>query len=163
MKKKLIIHIWSHKTATTFIQGSLKVNKDALLKMGVLYPETGQIYEAHFLLGWEARDAAANEAPDGNLTLWQDLVTEIQNSPAHTAIISSEEFNIIVPPARIAFLKTYFDVKIIYYLRSPDSFVESFYNQLVKDFRTRETRTINTYVAEEELWQRKYRRADLCA
>lgn len=151
-KKKLFIHIGSHKTATTFIQGSLKTNQDTLLKMGVLYPETGQIYDAHFLLGWEARDAAARSAPDESLALWHDLIEEIQNSAAETAIISSEEFNVIVQPTQIAFLKTHFDVKIIHYIRSPDSFVESFYNQVIKDFRTRETRTINTYVAEEELW-----------
>ncbi|PQO21817.1 hypothetical protein C2I36_16330 [Rhodobacteraceae bacterium WD3A24] len=38
------------------------------------------------------------------------------------------------------------------YLRSPDSYMESFYNQFVKDFGIRESRTIEGYIAEQPLF-----------
>lgn len=150
-KKRLILHIGSHKTATTFIQGSLAKNTAILSQLGILYPESGKIYDAHFKLCWKLRNQEFANTPLTNIPDWAELIAEIQASPAMTAIVSAEEFGLSINPQRLAPLMDIFDVQIVYYLRSPESFMESFYNQFVKDFITRETRTINTYLAEERV------------
>lgn len=151
LKKRLIVHIGSHKTATTHIQSVLSRSTEALSGVSILYPTAGQIYEAHFELGWALRRSELEGTPLADLPEWAALIDEIQKSDAQIAIISSEEFGIGVDPARMAPLKDYFDITIVSYLRSPDSYMQSFYNQFVKDFETRETRTINTYMIENGL------------
>ncbi|QDL94699.1 hypothetical protein FDP22_22745 (plasmid) [Paroceanicella profunda] len=150
-RKRLVLHIGSHKTATTFIQGSLVKNQDVLKSHGIIYPRAGQIYDAHFRLCWELRDPKFADLPLTEIGEWARLIEEIQSSPATTAIVSSEEFGLLIAPERLAPLRELFDIQVIYYLRSPDAHLESFYNQFVKDFGTRETRTINHYLAEERL------------
>jgi len=44
-------------------------------------------------------------------------------------LISSEDFEWYVDPSRISVLKEKFNVFIIYYIRMPVSYLESYYNQ----------------------------------
>jgi hypothetical protein len=81
---------------------------------------------------------------------WAAVLAEIDASSMPMALISSEDFS-WADPQRLSVLADRFDVQVIFYLRSPDSHLESYYNQLVKDFVTREARTIETYVVEEAL------------
>lgn len=155
-RKKLVLHIGSHKTATTLIQSTLAHNAAVLDQLSVLYPQSGRIYEAHFRLCW-----ALKEKPDAHIEdidEWAALIDEIKASPAQMAVISSEEFGLFVSPERLEPLKNHFDVSIVAYLRSPDNYLQSFYNQFVKDFGTRETRPLNTYIAEETLFFLESRR-----
>ncbi len=151
MKKRLFLHIGSHKTATTFLQNSFANNGAALTGLGVLYPQSGLIYQAHFKLSGELRDRALAGRPLDRLPEWAALLAEIDASHLPIVLISSEDF-CWADPQRLSILSERFDVQIVFYLRSPDSHMESYYNQLVKDFVTRETRTIETYVAEEALF-----------
>lgn len=151
MKKRLFLHIGSHKTATTFLQNSFANNSAALAEIGVLYPRSGMIYQAHFKLSGELRDRALNARSLELLPEWAAAMAEIDASPLPMALISSEEFGWGLDPQRLAVLTDRYDVQVIFYLRSPDSYMESFYNQFVKDFITREARTIETYIAEEAL------------
>lgn len=151
-RKTLFLHIGSHKTATTFLQNSLAANPGILEGLGLLYPQTGRIWDAHFKLCWELKDPALQDRPLERLPLWSQLLAEIAASPHPVAVLSSEEFGLGLDPSRLEALKAHHDVRVIFYLRSPDSYLESFYNQFVKDFGTRETRTIETYVAEEGLF-----------
>ena len=151
-RKRLFLHIGAHKTATTFLQSSLANNAPALDELGILYPQTGRIYEAHFRLCWELKDPALLGQPLEALPLWAGLLEELAASPRPVAVLSSEEFGLGLDPTRLEALKAHHDVQVIFYLRSPDSYMESFYNQFVKDFGTREPRRIETYVAEEGLF-----------
>lgn len=151
-RKTLFLHIGSHKTATTFLQNALATNPAVLQQLGLLYPQAGRIWEAHFRLCWELKDPALHDRPLERLPLWSELLAELDAAPQPVAVISSEEFGLGLDPARLAALKAHHDVRVIFYLRSPDSYMESFYNQFVKDFGTRETRTIETYMAEEGLF-----------
>ena len=151
MRKRLFLHIGSHKTATTFLQNSFANNPVALAELGILFPRSGMIYQAHFKLSGELRDRSLTDRPLETLPEWVAALAEIDASALPTALLSSEEFGWGLDPQRLAVLSERYDVQIIFYLRSPDSYMESFYNQFVKDFITRETRTIETYVAEEPL------------
>lgn len=150
MKRNLFLHIGSHKTATTFLQNSFANNTVVLAGLGILYPQSGLIHQAHFKLSGELRDRTLVERPLEMLPEWSALFAEIDASPLPNVLISSEDFS-WADPQRLSILSQRFDVRIVFYLRSPDSHLESYYNQLVKDFVTRETRTIETYVAEEAL------------
>lgn len=151
-RKRLFLHIGSHKTATTFLQSSLAGNPAALDRLGILYPQAGQIYEAHFRLCWDLKDPELQDRPLEALPHWAQLLEELAAAPQPVAVLSAEEFGLALDPTRLEALKAHHDVQVIFYLRSPDSYMESFYNQFVKDFGTRETRTIETYVAEEGLF-----------
>lgn len=151
-RKQLWLHIGAHKTATTYLQNSLARNPEALKALGVLYPRSGQIHEAHFRLCWEIKDPALRDQPLEALPSWALLLEEIAASPHPVVVLSAEEFGLGLDPTRLEALKADHDVRVIFYLRSPDSYMESFYNQFVKDFETREARTIETHVAEEGLF-----------
>lgn len=150
--KKLYLHIGSHKTATTFLQSSFAQNRPILNELGILYPDAGRIYEAHFKLTWALKDPTRKLLPLGELVEWAALFEEIDAAPQDVIVISSEEFSFgHRNEPRLAALADRYDVRVIYYLRSTDSYLESFYNQNVKDFGTRETRRIETFMGESEL------------
>lgn len=151
MRKKLYLHIGSHKTATTYLQSSFAKNANLLADLGILYPKSGQAYQAHFVLTGELRDESRIATPLESLPSWAALLEEIAASSLPACLLSSEDFGWGVDPSRLSILAEKFDICVIFYLRSPEGHLESFYNQLVKDFGTRETRTIETYVAEEQL------------
>jgi len=152
MKKSLFLHIGSHKTATTFIQSSLARNGPLLKDLGILYPKAGRIHQAHFKLCWALRDPANSSAALEDIEDWAALFEEIDAAPQQVVVLSSEEFGLAIDPRRLERLADRYDVSVIHYLRSPDSYLESFYNQVVKDFGTRESRTIESYITEEPLF-----------
>ncbi|MDT8853527.1 hypothetical protein RNZ50_00465 [Paracoccaceae bacterium Fryx2] len=152
MKKRLFLHIGAHKTATTFLQSSLARNAAALDDLGILYPQSGRIYQAHFRLSWDLRNPGLKDRPLEALEHWAALFAEIDAAPQPVVVLSCEEFGLGLDPARLAVLATRYEVAVIFYLRSPDSYLESFYNQFVKDFENREARTLEQYMAEETLF-----------
>lgn len=151
MKKRLVLHIGSHKTATTYLQGSFAASPKAMAELGVLYPITGRIYGGHFKLCWALKDRDLAEQKLEDFAIWADLFAEIDASPHQIVLLSAEAFGWGMDPARLSVLSRRYDVQVIFYLRSPDSHLESFYNQIVKDFGTRETRTLDHYMTEEPL------------
>lgn len=149
MKKRLFLHIGSHKTATTFLQNSLTRNAGTLRDLGLLYPKAGRIHGAHFKLCWALKAPETKDSALEALDDWAALFEEIDAAPEEVIVLSSEEFGLAIDPYRLAPLAERYDVAVIFYLRSPDSYMESFYNQVVKDFGTRESRSIETYLAEQ--------------
>ena len=152
MKKRLVIHIGSHKTATTFLQNTFAINLPVLDELGILYPKAGRIYGAHHQLAWSLRkpETASNDLL--SLDHWPDLVEEIDRSDHDLVIISTEDFEWIGDISRLTELSLRYDVIVVFYLRSSDSYLESYYNQLVKDFSSRESRTIEQYITESSLF-----------
>ena len=152
MKKKLTVHIGSHKTATTFLQNSFSINQPILDQLGILYPKAGRIYGAHHQLAWSVRKQETQGEALLSLDHWPAFLAEAVASPHEQVVISSEDFEWIGNVERLAALSEWFDVSVVFYLRSSDSYLESYYNQLVKDFGTRETRTLDEYVTESSLF-----------
>lgn len=152
MRKRLFLHIGAHKTATTFLQSTFARSGDVLDDLGILYPQAGRIWQAHFKLCWDLKDASLKDRPLEALDHWATLIEEIDASPHEVVVVSSEEFGLGLDPTRLAVLSVRYDVAVIFYLRSPESYLESFYNQFVKDFDNRETRTLEGYVFEETLF-----------
>jgi len=151
MKKRLIFHIGSHKTATTFLQSSFANSAQTLSAMALLYPQSGRVHDGHFKLCWDLKNPDLASAALDNLPSWAALMTEIDASPLQPVLISAETLGWSTDVTRLSVLADRYDVSVVFYLRSPDSHLESFYNQIVKDFATREDRCLETFVTEEPL------------
>ena len=150
--KKLALHIGSHKTATTYLQNVFSRNADLLAAHDVLYPVNGQVYEAHHRLAWSLKDEENSDHHLEDIPVWQEVIEEIERSNCSTAVLSTEDFEWNRNIEKLASLAKRFKIQVVFYFRSPESYLESFYNQLVKDFPSREVRTIEQYVCEESLF-----------
>lgn len=135
MKPKLFIHIGTHKTASTVIQNALDVNRNALRAAGLLYPSTrrGSFPELpkHDRL-FETLIDPAPAAFDAEFAAFMD---EFEASGCTAMIISEEALS---EPHFDRFMKLrrfadHFDMRVICYLRRPDFFIESLWNQRCKE------------------------------
>ena len=88
---RLIIHIGLHKTGTTSFQNFLHLNRDALLKAGVLYPEMGE-HESHWVI--------PNQIVRNNWNYVEDYMktslTNAKKANIKTVFISSEDFELFL-------------------------------------------------------------------
>jgi len=91
MLDRVILHIGTHKTGTTAIQGSLGEASDALLSRGVLYPRSGRRGVGHVEL---ARLAEHPGEMPGGREGEQELLEEIRAASPSTLVLSAER-----PPA----------------------------------------------------------------
>ncbi len=141
--KKLYIHIGLPKTATSSIQSFLFKNSHLLSKHGYHYVSTGLNNElqCHHDLIWKTGlhcgpDYVQKDIQKYRNTTFQELTAEHQQCSDKHLIISSElltfldEFNKLTPILSI-FKKR--DIKFIVNLRRQDTFLESLYQQVVKD------------------------------
>lgn len=137
MKKKLYIHIGRPKVGSSAIQHFLFMNRDYLLnKNKMLYPKTGVLQKAShrlalvFLPGF--MDASSVKKNIDCNDIYDELVDEIENSGAASAVISSENFYFVEPHKLALSLQNRFDVKIICYVRRQDEVLVSSFVQEIK-------------------------------
>ncbi|MBE9166058.1 sulfotransferase domain-containing protein [Pleurocapsales cyanobacterium LEGE 06147] len=137
--QRLILHIGTHKTGTTFIQRFLASVQEQLLSEGILYPTagrpkaTGTHQYGHHLLGWSATKMKSFGFVKRKQD-WLDVLEEIHTVKAKTTVISSEAFG-SCSQEQIIQLREYFadfDVKVIIYLRNQFDFMISWYKECVK-------------------------------
>lgn len=145
-RRRLFLHIGTHKTGTTSIQVALTRARDELATRGICYPNSGVSVTAQF--GQHALAWAAVERPthlprldpregafdaDHKARLWERLRVEIESSGAHTAVISSEEFDVLSREEILAVgreLEMY-DVTPVLFLRNIADLLESSYRTSV--------------------------------
>ena len=148
---KLLLHIGSHKTASTSIQHFCALNRDLLKSYGCLYPKNkDSAYVFNFL-------AAQLAFGKGDLTkrYLQEVRTKAEREKCHTVIISAESFYAMTwffldiqgkqyegdywqNEARLIkelskCCEGYDEVGVVCYLRPQDDYAASLYNQFVKN------------------------------
>lgn len=143
----LILHIGHFKTGTTALQVFLSRNRDVLAHQGLVYCDLLARNGKHSALAYAIlRDAGVRtllhgfDHPDDAPTLWAGVFSAARALPDGQALlVSSEEFMRIGGfPAAIKRLRTVFAaapdvrVRVIAYLRRPQSHLQSWHNQLVK-------------------------------
>lgn len=142
-QKRIFLHIGTHKTATTTIQAGCIENHASLLESGWLYPATGiflyghhniawEFLTDHHPLSWNQIEAWAQFRP--KLGGMNDLLAEINASPAQNVILSSENFDQF-PTQCIHSLRdslTDYQVEIVVFLREQGAFLQSAWAQFVK-------------------------------
>lgn len=141
-RRRIFLHIGTHKTATTTIQKGCCDHRAALLEAGWLYPTTGMYIYGQHNVAWEM--CSGHPQPWNHVNYWvryrpewggmQQLLDEIENSTAPNVIISSEDFDGL-QTERIFQLRDRlkdFQVEVIVYLREQASFLQSAWAQFVK-------------------------------
>jgi hypothetical protein len=133
-KPEIFIHIGTHKTGTTSLQYFLHLNRDLLLKSGILYPKTGvpdkhNLYGQH-QLAWVLLEDKLYWDDD----IWFRLKEECEKKRPGKIIISSEGFENLEQPGieRLKEMLHSDNIKIIFYLRSYLGFMKSLYFEVMK-------------------------------
>jgi hypothetical protein len=135
------IHIGLPKTATTTIQYFLTIHREALLKRGVLYPQSIAISDGHSELHRTLSVALEPERVPwldglrrqwGNADVIASLLEETLRSKPKVVILSAESLSFMLKPEALKQALAPYPVRILVYLRRQDSFLASFYNQLIK-------------------------------
>lgn len=151
----LYLHIGFHKTGTTAIQNYLWKYRNRLKARGICYPAvalsgTTHAKLANVLKGDAFRSALGKmralpephefdpygiESDENAKSLYSELSKVIKRNKCHTTVISSECFLEWIEPAAVAqqFLSLGLEVKVVVYLRRQDLWIESVFNQVVKD------------------------------
>lgn len=144
-KPRLILHIGSQRAGSSSLQRSLRDARDALLGAGILYAslERGSHPFKHLSVSRAAlsSDAAVQQAER------DALLAEFNASGAHTLILSEESLW-GADHACLSFfapLKAHFQLDVVAFLRRPDFYIESLYNQALRAVRDGEQRPIDQY------------------
>jgi hypothetical protein len=136
MKKRIVLHIGTHKTGTTSIQKALYLGREALAAAGVLYPTTDfdRGVRQKLRKQGEMSAVARRGRPRAVERERSALVSEFEASDAHTMIISEEGLSGPNPHCAEFFapLAVDYQLDVVCYLRRQDLFVESFFNQIIK-------------------------------
>lgn len=160
----IYLHIGFHKTGTTAIQNFLAANVDKLAKQDCLIPTTGRAGSTHAHLANSLKRVSINADADA---LYAKLAKEIAKARKSKVIISSECFMEEIPPQKIKkqFDDVDADIKIVVYVRRQDSWLQSLYNEVVRDPSRRYTgdimhmREVRNDVADYSSVLRKWERA----
>jgi len=159
MLRQVVFHIGQPKTGTSYIQSHLAQNRNKLREFGIYYPVTissnkklYKTFESHHLLtyslaGWEPFNLFSPEL------FMSDTKSICKKENMHTMLLSAE--NVYWLPTSVLLtestsddefwdkkesyinsIKKYlkdFDVKIVLYIRRQDQWLESWYNQQIKN------------------------------
>jgi len=136
---RLILHIGTHKTASTMIQNTLFKNRDLLATHGVIYPALGKHTGHHgLLMDWLALPAAY-QLPKGGLGTLRTLAAEYVETDK-TLFLSSEEFSRgggTSGRVDMAELRTIFEgfdsVSVLCLLREQWQFLQSVYLEIARN------------------------------
>ena len=146
MKKTIYLHIGTHKTATTWLQNIFINNIDVLHNNDLYYPT---LAGKHHRLAALATTCSRRKSQLANEEHWVKLKNEICDCKQSNILISSENFEFNVAPGQIReYLGNDFSFKIIVYLRRQDDYIESFYQQQIRDFKPVRSESIEDYIKE---------------
>lgn len=135
---RLVLHVGTHKTASTSIQKSFFANRELLAKHGLIYPNIGRTDGHHGLVTDWINLAPVYHLPGGSVAAWKKMARETAEGD-HTVFLSSEEFSRGHPQARMdlkeirSWLGSYDEIKVICVLRDQVSFLQSVYLEISKN------------------------------
>ncbi len=130
---RLILHAGMHKTGSSFLQNTLRSNREALLAAGVLYPEAG-LHQDSPQAGYRHLGLRRSLDQEGPVSLAMSrLREEVAEHGCHTVIVSYEGF--FTPETNTEDLRAAlddFDVTVLLFLRHPVDYIESKYREWVR-------------------------------
>jgi hypothetical protein len=137
-RKKIIVHIGTHKTGSTSIQNALRRQERMLRKCGILVPLSGTLgrLSGHHNIAWEMRRDPLFTPGCGGV---DDLILELGAARESVAVISSEDFEYLVKyPKELGMfnekiVNAGYDPLYLVFFRDPSAYLESLFHQLKKD------------------------------
>lgn len=126
--KKVYLHVGSHKTGTTSIQKSCRLNKELLKQQGVDYFTKGRggVELSQRFLGHWLNKGKVITPHESNVTIedLDELVSLIEQTDCEKVIISDENLSWIFDEAEIEKIsqkfKSSFDFYVVFYIRRQD-------------------------------------------
>ena len=141
--RRLIIHAGTHKTASTYIQARLHLNRDLLLSQRITYRFPSSESTTFKSLTKAISDDAWSR--------WDDYLSSFDQSP-NDVLISAEQFSsrlcdpkVIARLRRVASTHGY-ELSIVIFIRSQLDYINSRYAYSLKRFY--HTQTFETYITE---------------
>lgn len=137
MQKRIFIHIGTHKTGSTSIQGFLAQQSERLRAGGIFTSKIGAYNKTggNHNVAWELCDHFSFDPKFGGVA---DLLNELSASDLPTAVISSEDFEYLalVPDRMRSFdaqlTELGYDTHYLVYFRNFASYAKSLYLELNK-------------------------------
>ncbi len=132
-KPRIVVHIGTTKTGTTFLQNLMEQNRPALLRAGVWYPEVGLFWQA----GRPHKQAGHSEftpaAVHGRPALRDHIEAGLAHMRGriHTVVLSSEAFFLHDRAPEIASYFDGYEVEMVVYLRRQDEWANAQYCEFV--------------------------------
>lgn len=143
-RPRLVLHIGTHKTGTSALQQSLADARPDLLAHGVLYADTQRPPFPHLPQHCSVYHAAVAGDAQAQALERKTLCDEFAASGAHTLLLSEEGLS--TPSDKVtqffAPLASDFDTHVVCFLRRQDLFVESLFNQFVREKARHESRPL---------------------
>ncbi|MDT8853541.1 hypothetical protein RNZ50_00540 [Paracoccaceae bacterium Fryx2] len=152
-KKTLLLHVGTHKTATTTLQALMAQNRAGLAAKGFCYPATDRPphpeHPKHNSLF-----AALLKGGDAFTAERDLLLREFDRSGCDTLVLSGEGLSSPAVRrsgllAQMTAFQPDFDIRVICVLRRQDSFIESLWNQYAKSANT--TKHITDFITEPKI------------
>lgn len=159
-----IVHIGTHKTATTSLQAALYANRESLSRQGLVYPDLTR-WSMRQWAGHHMLAKALADDPQTGAALTKEIVADAEAGakPGDTLLISSEQYfrhniaesgNDDERTRRENFVRLMrdtfgSDTEMVIVLRRPDSFCESRHQEHIK--KTADTRKIASYALDPEI------------
>ncbi|QCP88304.1 hypothetical protein EYE35_21770 (plasmid) [Cereibacter sphaeroides] len=135
---RVVLHIGTHKTATTTIQDMFAHNADLLRQHGVIYPRLSRVAGHHGLVMEWNKLPDMYALPQGSIETLKQLARDYARVPG-TLVLSSEEFSRGKPGAQVDFramrelLSDFESVSVVCVLREQWQFMQSIYLQASKE------------------------------
>ncbi|MFS8038450.1 hypothetical protein ACI7BZ_16100 [Xanthobacter sp. AM11] len=139
MARPIYIHVGTHKTATTSVQGLMARASKEIPRHGVFIPKAGRNSKdlcGHHNIGWSLRGDPRAQEKWGTL---DDLCAELARARHPRALLSSEDFEYLVEyPDLLRRMEQKLEAVgwspiYILFLRDPADYTISLYNELAKD------------------------------
>jgi hypothetical protein len=133
--KIAVLHIGTHKTATTSFQTMIARNETFFADQRLCYPTAGRVGDGHHNLAWELNGDERYDPVAGSLA---DLADELAKARPGAVLLSSEDFEYLYrrPEALRSIRRTMerlgYRTHVLVVLRQPSEYLESLYVELCK-------------------------------
>ncbi|MHA3978360.1 capsular polysaccharide export protein, LipB/KpsS family [Halovulum sp. GXIMD14794] len=132
-RPRVILHIGSTKTGSTYLQNLMERNRPDLLRRGIWFPEIGLFWQpdrphkraghSKFTRAAAGRDKELRDKFEAGLSMLGDSI--------HTVVLSSEAFFLNRRSSLIAGWLSEYDLEVVVYLRQQDVWANSQYCEFV--------------------------------
>lgn len=132
-RPKIILHIGTTKTGSTYIQHFLEQNRPALLRKGIWYPEKGLFWQDNRHHKQSGHSHITTEAANNSNDIKNHIESglALSDNKIHTIILSSEAYFLNHNSLKIANYFSEYKIEIIGYFRRQDEWANSQYAEFV--------------------------------
>lgn len=148
--KEIFIHVGAGKTGTTAVQEFLKLNQSRLANQGLELPVIGRRKSSRLVLH-DALAGGGKRAGGDRAAL--DLWRQIAKTDAEKVLVTSERFHSRVKSKKgeslfreVSQILKDFNIRIIFYIRREEDWLESAYEQWIKSGNKRDGESLQAFI-----------------